>query len=294
MPAQGTVTPPTLDDCQAVIEDPRPRTIVVTGRTGAGKTTLAATLFADLTDTLSGATAKNITLDGAVWLLSDDQGLVSLTVDKIRPQYVIDLRALLSRADGDMGQVLRWALRLLIEAKDAGASGVVWDTVTSLGAMLERWYVHGGGCPMTTRGADTRGGWGLIGNKYFELFDSILALGYRQVILAQPKANGVEEAADERGASQWDKAKAVVSGTAGENLIIPAVSGQSFYRVLMAQCSLSGWLRAEDVKGQRQYAWMPYGGDGSQSKNRYARILDRIEPADLAAMDKKILAAVHG
>ena len=146
---------------------------------------------------------------------------------------------------------------------------------------------------MTTRGPDTRGGWGLIGNKYFELFDSVLALGYRQVILAQPKANGIEEAADEHGASQWAKAKAVVSGTAGENLIVPAVSGQSFYRVLMAQCSLSGWLRAEDVKGKRQYSWMPYGGDGSQSKNRYARILDRIEPADLAAMDKKILAAVQ-
>ena len=281
---------PTLASCSPADARPQvPNTIVITGVTGAGKTTMAASLFADTSKHLTGKATGQLMLPGAIWLAADNQATAALVARGIVPQWVLDLRELQVQAKGDMSLALRWVHQLMIQARGQDAVGIVWDTVTSLGAMLEAYYVQGDGCPEGQKGKDTRGGWGLVGAKYRELYESAVVLGLRQVILAQPKTNSLEEAADDPKASEFARARAIAAGAPGNNLIVPAVSGTVFARLLNAQCSISGWLRSERVNGKRRQTWMPYGGDGAQGKCRYEGILAECEPADLAAQDRKIL-----
>lgn len=295
MPAT-TTKPPTLDDCKPTMNELEPRTIIVTGITGSGKTTLAATAFADLGDPLAGKIPpKPITLKGAVWLAADEQGTVALKSRRILPEYEIDVRKLTQQAGGDVGQALRWVHSLLKDAADKGAFGLIWDTVSTLGDFLVGWFVHGDGCPTTGKGErNIMRAWGVVGDQYRQLYEVASALNYRQIVLAHPKANAAEEDAADPRASKFIEAKATVKGTPGDNYIVPAVAGQQFAKFLNGANSLSGWLRTKDRNGKRERIWMPFGGEGSQGKNRYEHILDREEPADLAALDRKILASVNG
>lgn len=295
-PSQAKPKAPSLSDCvpQVTLDEILPKTTIITGQTGSGKTTLAATLFGDLSGPLGGKLPeKPLTLQGSVWLAADEQAIVALQAKKILPQYVLDIRALLKQADGDVRQVLAWLNNLLQGAREVGAHTFVWDTASTLGDFLVGWYVHGEGCPESVKGdKNSRQGWGRVGEKYRQLYESASALGYRQIILAHPKQNAEEEEALDRKASAVDKAKATAHSVTGDNLIVPAFAGNMFRRFLNGACSLSCWLKAEDRNGKRVRKLMPFGGDGSQGKNRYEHILDREEPADLHQLDQKILDAV--
>jgi hypothetical protein len=285
---------PTLDTISMADKniDVTPKSIIITGQPGSGKTTLAATAFGDISDHLTGKSTEKKILKGALWILTDEQGIVSLRVRGLMPEYLIDFREFVTKADGHVGKAIQWMQDMIGQAAEAGATTAVVDTITSFGAYLERYYIHGPGCPKAASGEkNTFGGWLALANKQFELFETISELGLRALWLAHPQNNKIEEAAEAKKATDADKAKAVVSSTPGDNWIIPAISGRKFREVLTGQCCISGWLRADFVNGKRKTTWMPFGGDGSQGKNRYEGILDREEPADLYRQDTKITNA---
>lgn len=272
--------------------DPRPNTIVITGLPGAGKTTLAATMF-------SGEVAKRLTLSsdelakapwielkGAVWIEADEQGLVALQAKKMRPEFVLSLPTLVNARNGNFPAALRDLHAYLAEAKEAGATGLVLDTVTSFGG---QWLL-----PHYVDGSENGfAGWQSVAQEQTRILLAGQALGLRQVWLAQPTENKLETVAQSNKGTDLDKAKALsqsVSG--GSNYVVPAISGKAFPPVLNAQCSISGWLRSRSVNGKRSRELLPFGGDGSQGKTRYEGILGEKEPADLWALDAKIMSVL--
>lgn len=271
---------------------PVPNTIVVTGLPGSGKTSLAATLFSPevgkrLAQGQSDAAKREpLTLKGAIWVEADDQGLVSLKAHKIFPEFTLNLNTLTNERNGDLPAAIRDLHAYITEAATMGAVGMVVDTITSFGQQwLVRHYVD--------NGDNGFAGWQAVANEQQKLLALGQKLGLRQVWLAQPAENKLEVAASARGSSDLDKAKALAQGVSGgTNFIVPSIAGKSFPPTLNSQCSMSSWLRARVLNGKRVREFLPFGGDGSQGKTRYEGILAEKEPADLAAMDKKILTAV--
>lgn len=258
-------------------------------------TTLAATVQEGIAKHVASGMTKAIVLDNVLWLLTDEQGITSLVVRGIKPRYLIDFRSLLAKTENNVREALRWIHEYLAQARQSGINWCVVDTVTSLGGYLEGWYVYGPGCPTSSRtgNRDSQTGWGLLGTKYFELYETLTALDYRTAWLAHPKINAIEDVALDVKAKPTEKAKAVVTGTPGDNYIIPAISGQKFANLLTGQCNISGWLQSERINDKRHTSWMPFGGHGSQGKNRYENILDRSEPPDLYSMNQKIVQATR-
>lgn len=294
-PKTTTKQAPQLASCRPTLatDDVLPKTVLVIGQTGAGKTTLAATRGADLSGAMQALPKDPITLNGMVWLASDEQATVALSARKILPEIKLEIRDLVSAAEGNIPQAMRWIKNLLAEAQEAGAHTLVWDTVTTLGEFLVNWYVHGDGCP-TTRGGErnTMVGWGQVGKAYLSLYEEASALGYRQVILAHPKQNNVETAANETKASEADVAKAIATSAPGDNLIVPAIAGNSFRVFLQGAASIQLWLKTTDRNGKRTRSLVQQL-KGVQTKNRYEAILSPEEPADLLALDNKILEALR-
>ena len=275
-----------------------PRSIVVTGQTGAGKTSLAATIIPEIAEALQSPPAKMRTLASVVWLSADEQALVALQAKNLEPEFEIDIKAMAAN-EPNMETTLNKICDNLEELQSAAdAKILVWDTVSTLGDYLTAWHVYGAGCPTAQSGAkNTMRGWGKVGDEYRKLYVLASALGYRQIILAHPKSNAVEEDATDPKAGAITRAQATVEGAPGDNLIIPATAGRAFARFLNGACSIQAWLRAEDeTRGgttTRVRTLMPYGGEGARGKVRYEGILDREEPADLAALDQKILEAIQ-
>lgn len=293
MPAPNDIPPmPSLDQFRATAESPKlPKTITIFGQTGSGKTTIAGTLFDDLTEALNGNLPKELLiLKGAIWLGADEDSTVALRARRLQPEYVLDIRELREKADRDFQLVQDWLFALLRDATKAGGTTLVWDTATSYGAFLESWYVNGKGCPTSVRtgNPDTIKGWGLVGSTYRRLYEEASALGLRQIVLCHPKSNKVEEEADAPKASVAARAKAIVQGAPGDNLVVPALSGRMFGIFLQGAASIQAWMDVEDVNGERIRKLALGDVIGVQTKNRYEGILDKREPPDLRALDAKI------
>jgi len=294
MPPPSNEKRKSLMDLQAAerAKPPVPNTIVITGQQGAGKTTLAATLFGEEVGkrlALTGealAKAAPITLKGAIWIEADEQGLVSLQAFKIWPEYVLSLTTLVNERNGDLPAALRDMHAYLGEAAEAGAKAMVIDTITSYGG---QWLV-----PHYVDGADNGfAGWQTVAREQSKLLGAGHRLGLRQVWLAQPTENKLEALAQSKAGTELDKAKALSQSVGGgTNYVVPQIAGKAFPQVLNGQCSISAWLRMRSVGNKRVRELLPFGGDGTQGKVRYEPVLAQKEEPDLWALDQKIIKAM--
>lgn len=281
-----------LQEHQDERESMLPQITIITGLPGAGKTTLAASAFSPDVGARLAMPAKEIkdkpviVLETAIWIGFDNQSTLALRGKRIKPRWHLDMATLIKLANGNVSQAIRDLHAYVEAAAEAGATGYVVDTATSFGG---QWLV-----PEYVTGSDNGfTGWQTVGNEQLKLLNLGKDLGLRQWWLAQPTENKLETLAQSSKATEADKAKAQAQSVAGgSNYVVPALSGKVFPPVLNAQCSVSGWLQAREVNGKTTRTWMPYGGDGSRGKTRYEGILDQKEPADLFAMDQKILAAI--
>lgn len=298
MPPPSTAKRRSLDEVDGdVSTDLRPSITVITGLPGAGKTSLAASLFSPkVTEHLGLSsealkTTAEVRLPGSLWIAADEDGIKALQGKKLRPRWTLDLASLKRDANGNMSLALRNLHAYIEEAKGAGCTGFVVDTATAFGALLVAEFVDGS--------ENTFAGWQTVGNEQLKLLNLGKELGLRQVWLCQPVQNKLEEQAlaeetNKKGSQEKAdllSAKAAAQGLAGgTSLILPALSGKMFPPVLNAQCSISGWLRKIALNGGKsKREWLPYGGDGCQGKARYEGILKDREEPDLWQQDLKIL-----
>jgi hypothetical protein len=279
------------------MEPVTPKNIVITGQPGSGKTTLAATVFSPEVAKRTAMTPEELAkqevheLKGAVWVKSDAQALVSLKMLRLIPEFVLDFAVLLDERKGDYVSAIRDLHAYLTEAKEAGAWGMVLDTATSYGHKLQRGFVAGA--------SNGQQAWGLVGGEYIKLFETCSSLKLRQFWLAQPSVSKAMQASlveaskkdSDDAKIQLEKARALATSVGEGSYIVPALSGNMVMDMINAQPSLSGWIRKKEKQGKMVREWMPFGTKDAPGKNRYEKHVDKIEPADLWAMDRKIEAA---
>lgn len=295
MPPPSTAKKKSLDELQEhqdEIATELPSIIVITAPPGAGKTSLAATAFHKDVAARLNMTAKELKDQPVielpvVWFGADHQSTLALKAKRIKPAVLLDLGVLIKLAGGSIQQAHRNAHEYIEAAvAEKGVTGIVIDSATAWGIQwMEKALVDGS--------ENKLGGWQVIQNEYANMAALGKELGLRQIWLCHPQENRAEEVAQSKKGTELDSAKALAASMAGgTNYLISALSGKKFLKSLNSMCSISGWLRAKEVNGKVIRDWMPAGGDGFKGKHRYHGILDAKEPADLYAMDQKILAAI--
>ena len=300
MPPPTTKQKKSLADLSEIEDNEHvtPKVIVLTGQPGSGKTSAAASLFSPevgkrLTMSMEELKEREtLTLDGAVWVKTDSQALVSLKMIRVKPQFTLDYAVLRTENGGNASATIRDLHTYLGQAKEAGAHTMILDTATSFGQAMEDAFVAGSD--------NTMAGWGRVGDEYTRLFNLCLSLGLRQVWLAQPdvsKAMKASLAESSKKNADDDKikleqARAMATSVGENSYIVPALSGNKVMPLIGAQPSLSGWIRRVEMNGKTTREFYPFGTADAPGKNRYEKILQKKEPADLWLLDQKIKDAL--
>ncbi len=168
--------------------------------------------------------------------------------------------------------------------KKFGTCYIVQDTTSWLNSQLEKWYIHGDGCPTTKTGArDTRKGWILLSGAH-DLFIHYNLNTPATILYLYHATAMVENLDTEEGREQAKKNKA-----AGLTDIVPSITGRS-KNTYNANMSATFWMtKRSSVRGggfDRKLHTQDVGG--ALTKNRWALSLEPEEPADMAAIFAKI------
>ena len=167
-----------------------------------------------------------------------------------------------------------------------GRSYIIQDTVSWLNGQLEKWYVHGPGCPESKGGnRNTRQGWILLSGAH-ELFISYNIQTPSNIIYLFHATAMVENNETEEGRNQALKNKA-----AGLSDIVPQITGRS-KNTYNSGTSCTFWLTARlNARGSYDRKLHTQEIGGALVKNRWQHSLSAEEPADLGALFRKIRAA---
>lgn len=284
-------------------QDPLPRSLLIYGQQGAGKTTLAATASEFYPETPWAARSTPLILKDMMWLQADNNGLVSLAAHNIFPAAVFNLYEVLRPARAgetkqtakDIDEACLWFSKELEHARDTlGIKWVVIDTLSTLCAEYELLYIQGEKCPVSERSGvrDMRSAWTALANRLTLFRRNLIMSGVRYIYLAHPSLNNAEvEAQNARPDQRAEKkARAVVASSSGfNNDIVPLIPGKTG-KLVNGEVDLGIWLEMIDLPGKPlKHVVYPQGGNGAQGKSRYIEILGKTEPANLRAIEQKIL-----
>lgn len=201
----------------------------------------------------------------------------------------------------DILQAISWIVETCKVAATEGTDYIIVDTVSMLDRFIVNYWKDDENIPKTWNRKlqaeipDTQAMWGCVADTHFRLWQSLVFLPVKQVIfLCHARTNETElsvvEGRGKAGARQT--AKAAASNAAGENTIIPRISG-SAREVYTANVSLQLAMTAEQKLGTTQYTRRlhPYYAEGGyQTKNRYQGTLEETEAANLKKLFDKIAA----
>lgn len=293
----------TQNDASTVL----PKSILIYGQQGAGKTTLAATASEYFPENLNERRTEPIILKDMMWLQADNNGLVSLKALNIHPAAVFNLYEILrppregeeKLTAKDIDEALLWFASDLEYARDnLSVKWVVIDTLSTICAEYELLYIQGAKCPVSKQGAaDMRGAWTLLANRLTLFRRNLIMSSVKYMYLAHPSMNNAEvEAQNAKPEDRAEKrARAIVSSSSGfNNDIVPLIPGKTA-KLVNGEVDLSLWLEAIERPGKPlQHLIYTQGGNGAQGKSRYVGILSKTEPANLQQLEKKITEYTQG
>lgn len=279
--------------------------LIIFGAFGVGKTWLAGSASKHWPKTIP--STEPVVLSDCLWIKADVGATEGFTPNGISVP-TIDIPNMLTPAVAgdetpkprDIGEALQWTTHAAAHAvQEQGVSHIIVDTVSMLDRYIVDYWSKDENIPKNGKGEpDSRGKWGCVAQTHFRFWQSLTFLPAKTIFLCHAKTNESELATIEGKKIKRDEirnsAKSAAVGTAGDNTIVPRISGSSA-EVYLANVGLQLVLHAEQSLGSREFTRTlhPFGRKGGwQAKNRYQQFFKQEEPADLQHIYTKMQGGI--